>query len=67
VIRGRVAASGCATGFAIAVGSGYPDLERAALEVAEACQFSAATENGQPIDSQMNFKVSFRLKQQHQK
>lgn len=63
IVRVRVPASGCASEFAIVVSSGYPDLDKAALKVAEACDYSAASENAKPVESELDFKVAFRLKQ----
>jgi len=63
IVRARVPASGCASEFAIVVSSGYPDLDEAALKVAEACDYSAGSENAKPVESEMDFKVAFRLKQ----
>jgi TonB family protein len=63
IVRARVPASGCPSEFAIVVSSGYPDLDKAALKVAEACDYSAASENAKPVESEMDFKVAFRLNQ----
>jgi len=63
IVRVRLPASGCPSEFAIVVSSGYPDLDKAALKVAEACDYSAASQNAKPVDSELDFKVAFRLKQ----
>jgi TonB family protein len=63
VVRARVAATGCATGFAVMVASGYPELDAATIKVAEASRYAAAMDAaGQPIDDAVTFKVRFTLK-----
>lgn len=57
----RVMPSNCASEFAIVESSGFPKLDAAALEVAEASRYAAATENGVPVESQLIFKVKFVL------
>lgn len=61
VIRARVAASGCATAFALVSSSGFPDLDQAALKVAELSRYAPATENATPVDGYVTFKVRFVL------
>jgi TonB family protein len=62
VVRARIESSNCATAFAIVVRSGYPELDAAALDVAEASRYLAATENGNAVDSELTFKVRFTIK-----
>jgi TonB family protein len=63
VVRARVAATGCATAFAVMVGSGYPELDTAAIRVAEASRYAAAMDaRGQPVDASVTFKVKFTIK-----
>lgn len=63
VVRARVAATGCATAFAVMVGSGYPELDTAAIRVAEASRYAAAMDaSGQPVDASVTFKVKFTIK-----
>jgi TonB family protein len=62
VVRVRIAASGCATAFARVVSSGYPQLDDAAIAVAEASRYLAAIEKGKPVASELSFKVRFDLK-----
>jgi len=62
VVRARIAANGCASGFAKVVSSGYPQLDDAAIAVAEASRYLAAVEKGKPVASELSFKVRFDLK-----
>ncbi len=62
VVRARIAANSCATGFALMVSSGYPALDAAAIAVAEASRYQAAFEGGKPVASELTFKVRFDLK-----
>jgi TonB family protein len=62
VIRARIAANSCATGFALMVSSGYPALDAAAIAVAEASRYQAAVDGGKPVASELTFKVRFDLK-----
>jgi TonB family protein len=59
VLRARIAASNCATEFAVLVHSGYPDLDAAAIKVAENSLFTAAVVNGEPRPGEMSFAVNF--------
>jgi hypothetical protein len=44
--------------------SGFPDLDAAAINVAKATRYAAATENGSPLpESCIKFKVKFVLKE----
>jgi len=61
VIRAHIAPTSCATEFAVVASSGYPELDQAALRVAEASTYSAATENGQPVEGYLTFKVKFAI------
>jgi len=61
VVRAHIAPTSCATEFAIVASSGYPELDQAALRVAEASTYSAATENGQPVEGYLTFKVKFAI------
>jgi TonB family protein len=62
VIRAHVTAAGCASEFAVLVRSGFVDLDEAALKVAEASRYAAATDDGLPHDGYVTFKVRFTLK-----
>lgn len=62
VVRARIAANGCATANAVMVSSGYPQLDAAALAVAEATRYQAAAAGGKPVASELTFKVRFNLK-----
>ena len=47
----------------VAVSSGYPDLDAAAIKVAKATRYAAGTENGVPLpESCIKFKIKFVLK-----
>jgi len=47
----------------VAMTSGYPDLDAAAIKVAKATRYAAATENGSPLpESCLKFKIKFVLK-----
>jgi TonB family protein len=61
VVRAHIATNNCGTEFAVVVSSGYPELDRAALEVAEANTYRAGSENGEPIEGYLTFKVRFTL------
>ena len=61
VLRAHIATDNCATEFAIVVSSGFPDLDQAALRVAEASTYLAATENGKTIEGYLTFKVRFTI------
>jgi protein TonB len=62
VVRVRVAANSCPTAFGVVVPSGYPDLDAAALKVAESTSYKAAVEGGKAIAAEIQFKVSFVFK-----
>jgi len=62
VVRAHIAPTSCATEFAVAVSSGYPELDQAALKVAEASTYAAATENGQGVEGYLTFKVRFTIR-----
>ena len=61
IVRVHVNPASCATGFAMVASSGYPELDQAAIRVAEASRYAPATENGQPVESELTFKVKFVL------
>jgi len=61
VLRAFVDATGCPTGVSIVVSSGYPELDRAAVQLYEATTFAAGTENGVAVAGDVTFKVTFRL------
>jgi len=61
VLRAFVDATGCPTGVAIVVRSGYPDLDWAALQLYEATTFAAGTEDGVAVAGNVTFKVRFKL------
>jgi TonB family protein len=63
-VRARIADSNCATAFAVLVSSGYPELDAAALKVAEASRYLAAVEAGKPVASELTFKVRFELEEE---
>lgn len=62
VLRARIATDNCATAFAVMVSSGYPELDAAAIKVAEASRYTAAVESRKPVASELTFKVRFDLK-----
>ncbi|MEO8017780.1 MAG: energy transducer TonB [Pseudomonadota bacterium] len=62
IVRVRVEPSNCATGFALLVSSGYPELDQAALAVAEASRYLAAVAGEKAVDSEVTFKVRFSIK-----
>jgi TonB family protein len=62
VVRARIAANSCASGHAVMVSSGYPQLDAAAIAVAEATRYQAAVVNGKPVAGDLTFKVRFNLK-----
>jgi len=62
VVRARIAPTSCATDFAVVVSSGYPELDQAAIRIAEASTYSAATENGQGVEGYLTFKVKFTMR-----
>jgi TonB family protein len=62
VLRAQVQPDNCASGAAIVVSSGYPDLDAAAFQIFEAMSFAAGVdEKGAPISSSLIFKVKFSL------
>jgi TonB family protein len=61
VLRVLVDGAGCGTSVAIMVHSGVEALDAAALQWFETAQFSAAAIAGRPAESQLSFKVLFRL------
>jgi len=62
IVRVRVNPASCATGFAVVASSGFPELDEAAIRVAEASRYVPATENGQAMESELTFKVRFTIK-----
>jgi TonB family protein len=62
VVRAHIAPSNCATGFAVVVSSGYPELDQAALRVAEDSTYAAASEGGQAVEGYVTFKVKFTIR-----
>ena len=62
VLRARIDRTGCAKTVAVVAHSGVPSLDAAALAWFETAQFSPATSGGQPIDSDLVWKVRFVLK-----
>lgn len=62
MVRAHVTPSNCATEFAVVVSSGYPELDQAALRVAEASTYAAATEDGKPVEGYTTFKVKFTIR-----
>jgi TonB family protein len=61
VVRARVKPDNCAQ-IAILVSSGFPDLDQAAVNVAEASVFIAPIEDGKPAEGYLTFRVAFRLR-----
>jgi len=61
VVRTHVTAVGCASEFAVVVSSGYPDLDRGAIQVAEASRYAASTDGETPVDGYVTFKVRFEI------
>jgi TonB family protein len=59
----RIAASGCAEGFAVAGSSGEDALDDAALQFAGEMEFLPAERDGEPVEALYEFKVSFQLKE----
>jgi TonB family protein len=62
IVRARIAADSCAISNAVVVSSGYPQLDSAAIAVAEATRYAAAVTAGKPVASELTFKVRFNLK-----
>jgi TonB family protein len=62
VLRARIDRTGCARSVAVVAHSGVPSLDDAALAWFETAQFSPATSGGQPIESDLVWKVRFVLK-----
>ena len=62
LVRAHVAPTSCATEFAVVMSSGYPELDQAAIRVAEASTYAPSSEAGQPVDSYVTFKVKFTIK-----
>jgi TonB family protein len=62
ILRARVAASSCGTAFGVIVSSGFPELDAAAIKVAEASRYAASVENGKPVDGELTFKVRFEIR-----
>jgi TonB family protein len=61
IVRVHVNPASCATGFAVVASSGFPELDQAAIRVAEASRYAPATEDGAPVESELTFKVRFLL------
>jgi TonB family protein len=59
VLRARVDRKGCATAVSIAVRSGVPALDEAALQWFESAQFAPAWADGKTIDDELTFKMKF--------
>jgi TonB family protein len=59
VLRARVDRKGCATAVSIAVRSGVPALDEAALLWFESAQFAPAWADGKTIDDELTFKMKF--------
>jgi TonB family protein len=57
----HVVPTGCATKFAIVETSGFPRLDEAAIGVAEASRYAAATESGEPVEGEVIFRVQFKI------
>jgi TonB family protein len=62
VLRARVDAKGCAQSVAIAVHSGIPALDAAALQWFETAHFAPAAKAGRNVEADLTFKVKFELK-----
>lgn len=62
VLSIRVAATGVAERVDVAVSSGFPDLDNAAVDAARAARFAPAKKGGKPIASIARLKLSFKLK-----
>jgi TonB family protein len=62
VVRVRVSATGCATEAAVLVGSGFPDLDAAAVRLAHHSGYLPSSEDGVPADGQVTFLVRFALR-----
>lgn len=61
VLRVKVDREGCGKEVAIAVRSGLPELDQAALSWFETAQFAPAWKGGRTIESGMAFKVRFQI------
>jgi TonB family protein len=61
VVRAHVTAAGCASEFAVVVSSGYADLDRGAIRLAEASRYAAASDGEKPIEGYVTFKVRFEI------
>jgi TonB family protein len=62
VVRAHVTAAGCASEFAVVASSGFSELDQAAVRVAEASRYAAASDNGAALDGYVTFKVRFVIK-----
>ena len=63
VLRMRIDRSGCATAVAIVVHSGIRELDAAAVQWFEAARFSPATLASEPVESELDMKVHFKLEE----
>lgn len=59
IVRAHINAASCATEFAVVASSGFVDLDQAAIRVAEASRYAAATDNGVASEGYLSFKVRF--------
>jgi TonB family protein len=62
MVRAHIAPTNCGIEFAVVVSSGFPELDEAALRVAEASTYVAATENEVPMEGYVTFRVRFTIK-----
>ena len=62
VLSIHVGATGVAERVDVAVSSGFPDLDNAAVDAARAARFAPAKNGGKPIASIARLKLSFKLK-----
>jgi protein TonB len=61
VLRVRVDAQGNAAEVAVAIGSGQPVLDQAAVEAVRRWRFSPALEGGRPVAMVHDVRIRFRL------
>jgi protein TonB len=61
VVRVEVTVSGSAAAVAIAVSSGHPVLDQAALEAVQTWQFNPATRGGVPVAGVIYWPLDFHL------
>jgi protein TonB len=56
----RVDEEGVPSEFHVVRSSGYPDMDAAAIKVAEAMRFTPATKGGSPVSARVQMPITFR-------